>query len=286
MHDYSKFERTNMLSWLPWGMTTRMIYNQCMLNASIISLLLSNLAVVYGVIFFDWNLANLIFLFWFENIIIGFYTAIKILSTKSNLIAKIFLLIFFAMHFGLFTFVHGTFLAVFFGKQFVFSASLFIGIASMFLSHGVSLFTHYIRPKKYLTAHPVILMMKPYPRIIVVHLTILFSGIFMLMNQTVVPLIIFTLLKSIVDLASHLLEHRSDNVISIKPFGSKVVFKLFPNFENQVLSIYKAQVSNGQWSQIAQTMDAKTRQEVENYFKSKGIIPSNTTEQTQDSAVL
>lgn len=88
-----------------------------------------------------------------------------------------------------------------------------------------------------------------------------------------------------VDLASHLVEHRSENTLALKPFAAKAVIKFFPNFEHQIQSMYKMQANNGQWDQIVQNMDPEDRKTVEEYFMNKGLMQKNTIEQSQDGTV-
>jgi hypothetical protein len=53
-------------------------------------------------------------------------------------------------------------------------------------------------------------MMGPYVRIIPMHLTIIFGGMFILAGAPFIALIIFSVLKTIVDLYMHLREHKDE----------------------------------------------------------------------------
>ncbi len=120
-----------------------------------ISLLLSNLIPLIGVLFFGWQINTLLAIYWAESGVIGFYTILKMAkaqetSSKEGLkkfkdklkeadktskkkikkfkqklkskignyqiVTKIFLIIFFIFHFGGFMFGHGVFLLAFFSK--------------------------------------------------------------------------------------------------------------------------------------------------------------------------
>lgn len=96
-----------------------------------------------GVIFLHWNVGEILFLYWYENIINGlFYVAKMAISSKQlempskdemtnapeflknpksmesfNLAIKLFLIPFFFVHYGGFVAGHGMFLMIFFGKQ-------------------------------------------------------------------------------------------------------------------------------------------------------------------------
>jgi hypothetical protein len=49
---------------------------------SVIALVLANLVPVFGVVFFGWEIFPLIFLFWSENVIIGVFNVLKMLTAN------------------------------------------------------------------------------------------------------------------------------------------------------------------------------------------------------------
>ena len=53
-----------------------------------IALLLANLIPVFGVLYLDWDVGSIIVLYWAENLVIGFYTILKILVTGSDVQEK------------------------------------------------------------------------------------------------------------------------------------------------------------------------------------------------------
>lgn len=250
-----------------------------MFNPSIIGLVLSNLVPVYGVTFLGWSFANIIFLYWFENVVIGIFIVFKMILVRNfavteNLdqssslpisVIKYFLIGFFILHFGVFTLAHGVFLSVIFSGKITFHSSLLVAIFMMFISHGISFVHNYIRPKNYLKASSLLLMFSPYPRIIVVHLTVIFAGLFIIDDLSIVPLIIFTLLKTAVDLGSHLFEHRNSY------FNFRKVKKVPSVVEKSLVEVFRESVKGGQWEDIANAMDPKERKAVENFYKSKGV---------------
>ena len=50
-----------------------------LLKPSVLALLAANLYPVVGVVFLGWDAFYLLILFWMENLVIGFYTVIKML---------------------------------------------------------------------------------------------------------------------------------------------------------------------------------------------------------------
>lgn len=247
-----------------------------MLSYSAIALILNNLVPLFGVIFLDWNFSNIIFLYWFENIVIGFFTIVKMVlvrqqtannssvqnSFKLLSFYKFTIILFFIFHFGAFTMGHGIFLLAFFGEYINFQNNLLIALLTMFLSHGVSLVVNYIKPKKFLNTNEAILMFAPYPRIIVVHLTVMIAGFlfFKIDNLSILVLIFFICLKTWIDLASHLFEHRQKDPKKINPLLEKFLLRAF-----------KTSIKMGEWNDIAQDIDPEEREKVEDFYREKGI---------------
>jgi len=50
------------------------------LKLSTVSLILSNLIPLLSVVFWQWNIGNILFLYWFENIVIGAYNIPRLLK--------------------------------------------------------------------------------------------------------------------------------------------------------------------------------------------------------------
>jgi hypothetical protein len=184
-------------------------------------LILVNLIPIFGMILFKWNPYDIIILYWLENIVIGIYNLVRILTAKgivpksegklSPFFSNIFISLFFSFHYGIFTFVQGIFI-----YQLIMDKSTFVinhnytGLIAFFvalmISHGYSLFRNYFRQKEYLENNPLYYLMKPYGRIFVMQFTIILG--FML--STVLPqgfIIIFILAKILIDLKFHIDSH-------------------------------------------------------------------------------
>ncbi len=195
---------------------------------SAILLILVNLLPIYGVIFLNWNPFDVILLYWTENIIIGMFNFLRMLfaqgkspfgmlssslggGTSGGFAMNLGLGIFFLFHYGMFTFVHGTFLGflVFPRTTFFLEGDLSgIGIfmLALTISHGFSFLYNYIGKKEYLERNVQQQMMAPYGRITVIHLTIILGGFV----STFLPnyaIIIFVIIKIIVDLGAHMKAH-------------------------------------------------------------------------------
>jgi hypothetical protein len=160
-----------------------------------ITLAISNIVPLIGVLLGYWNAFDIIFLYWLENIIIGIVALIRItISPDSEGKAagkNIFIAFFFCLHYGFFTYGHGIFVASFFEEQLVGSQQIAdqnivsiayfmltqqavqLTIIAMFLAHLIDLIFAY-QSRKIAPAQQE--MFKPYKRIIVLHMTIIFGG--------------------------------------------------------------------------------------------------------------
>ncbi len=194
-------------------------------------LILANLFPVYGVIFLKWDVFPLLLLFWIENVIIGFFNIFRMIfavpEESSNWIGKLFVIPFFTFHYGMFTAVHGIFVIALFGGE-SFRSSGFPGINTvfqivveyhlgfiiliLFLSHGFSFLWNYIKKGEYRNATLKNLMGKPYGRVVVLHITILFGGfILMALKSPVAGLLLLILLKIGLDVKAHSKDHKLDH---------------------------------------------------------------------------
>jgi hypothetical protein len=187
---------------------------------SLITLVLSNLVPLIGVWFFGWDRWSIVFLYWMESAVIGFYAILKMLLAKappkkptSGLGAqKSFIIVFFLIHFGGFMLVH---LALLTGAHFFITSitglkqstsdmwnTMLLGGASMMLSHGYSFITNYWRGKEYERVTPGEVMISPYPRIVLMQLVSFFCLVLF------APEIVMVFFKTIFDAVGHLLERR------------------------------------------------------------------------------
>ena len=87
-----------------------------MSNTPLLTLAVANAVPLFGAIFWGWQAANIVLLYWAENLAVGFYNVLKIAFAKvphrSGHLVKLFLIPFFTVHYGGFTAVHGVFVLV------------------------------------------------------------------------------------------------------------------------------------------------------------------------------
>ena len=205
------------------------------LRPSVLALIAANLVPLAGVFLFGWEVFPLLLLFWFENVLIGFFNAVKMIcaNPERNMqwAAKCFVVPFFCFHYGVFTFVHGVFIVAMFGggmnrgfpgpPMFInemLEQRLLWAAVGLFVSHGISFVHNYLICGEYRRTGVAPLMMQPYGRIVVLHLTILLGGFLMLaLKSPTIGLVLLVVLKILLDLRAHLAErakfaseHRAD----------------------------------------------------------------------------
>lgn len=130
---------------------------------TLIPLVLANLAPLYGVLFQDWSVFQVMFLFWAETAIVGFYSGLKFI--KTNWILAIVGIPFFIFHFGMFMFGHLTFIYALFYTGTNYSGllpplsllresatGLELPILLLLISHGISFYVNFLKKGEYLKA--------------------------------------------------------------------------------------------------------------------------------------
>lgn len=193
------------------------------ITPSVIALVLANLIPLLGVLFFRWSLFSIMFLYWMESAIVGFYNIPKILMIAG--VWGVPVVLFFVVHYGMFMAVHLVFIFVLFSGQsplssrllapIVFNATTVVALLSLFVSHGVSFFSNFVAKEEYayttVTSRYTAVskqMGKPYVRIVIMHITILAGGfLVMLLGAPPAALAVMILLKIGADLHAHMKEH-------------------------------------------------------------------------------
>ncbi len=188
-------------------------------------LVLVNLIPLYGVMFLDWSVSLLLFFYWSESSIIGFFTILKMLMVKAELWRKLFLTVVFMIHFGGFMLGH-----LFFLIAYVLPADgalkgqlddpeiLWMQIKwtyfALFVSHFVSFFGNYVRNKEYIGAKLEKTMLSVYGRIGLFHFVVLGGGILYTQffqegaDASILFMSLAVVLKLGLDLFAHIRSHR------------------------------------------------------------------------------
>jgi len=193
-------------------------------QTSALALLLANLVPLFGVMALGWNAAAIVVFYWAENLMVGFFNILRMKRAQGSLGSirmtlngrpvteanRTALILFFAVHYGFFTLGHGVFVLVVFGRQFEGALrDLATAALALAVSHGISYRRNFIAGGEYQKVSFAALFWQPYSRVIVMHLTILLGGTLAQACGSPLPaLILMVVIKTLVDLASHLAEHR------------------------------------------------------------------------------
>jgi hypothetical protein len=184
-----------------------------------LALVAANMVPLVGVLFLGWDLSSVMVLFWAESAVIAFYTALKMAFVGS--IGAFFSIPFFVGHFGAFMAIHFLLIYMLFIRGTgaapepavletlrVIFTPLWISIAALFISHGISFVTNFIGRREYAATTMAALMTAPYNRIIVMQLALIFGGWIILLMKTPLPaLAVLILVKTALDFSAHRTEH-------------------------------------------------------------------------------
>ncbi|WP_439597632.1 DUF6498-containing protein [Falsiroseomonas sp.] len=191
------------------------------LLASSAGLVLANLIPLAGALLGYWSSFELMLLFWAENVVIGLFQVLRmgtvlVLRRERELL---FLIPVFALHYGIFTYGHGTFLVVLMGGGTTMDGALaMLGQSSGLLwpmlglvaSHGLSFALNFWGAGEWRQVAPKALMTQPYGRVMLLHLVIMLGGAIALALQDATPtLALLVVAKIVMDLRAHWREHRA-----------------------------------------------------------------------------
>lgn len=188
--------------------------------ASTLALIAANLLPLGGVLLLGWDLAHVMILYWAESAIVGFYTVLRICVVAKML--AVVVVPFFVGHFGGFMAAHFLLVYGFFIRGFgsgpadlgaveglseIF-APLTPALVALVVSHGISFYLNFIGRREYVGETIASVMIAPYRRILVMHLTIIFGGWLVMLLDTPAPaLALLVAIKTAVDLRAHRREH-------------------------------------------------------------------------------
>jgi hypothetical protein len=209
-------------------------------NFPLISLIAANIVTIVLAILGNWDLATVMFIYWAQSIIIGFFTVIFLLSAGTAALEadlskpilerggtrvstryvhfyKLLLAGFFCLHYGLFHWAYYSFIvdSGIFGSVNFSDPGIWFSCGLFFANHLYSFLAFRNTGPKgamYVSEQ----FFAPYRRIIPMHLTIIFGSIIVLVLQvfgiasTLPVLILFLLLKTITDITSHIDKHNRE----------------------------------------------------------------------------
>ena len=188
-------------------------------DRSLMFLLLTNLVIIVCAVLQQWSVADLLWVYWGQGVIIGYYNVHRIVDldrfSSDGIMGRLgpaeptcetqrCTAVCFALHYGLFHLVYGVFLLVTFRIHPDFPlAGLLLCILAFWFTHRYSY--HYNRERDCVVPNIGSLMFFPYARIIPMNLVILLGGQFVGGDRR--ALVLLLLFKTGVDIAMHVIEH-------------------------------------------------------------------------------
>ncbi|WP_456406481.1 DUF6498-containing protein [Thiolapillus sp.] len=182
------------------------------LNLPLWAQIAANLLSLVLALALGWPAEIILFLFWAENLVIGLWQIPRFFVADSAKEKKLpntfFTAVFFTLHYGLFTFAHGSLLFELFLKQPMNAQTLtdlafgtpgiMLGLLGLFISHGLQFFSGLGTTRTMKTGD---VMTEPYKRIVILHLVLLGSG-FLLMKTShpMVAVILLVAIKIVMDI--------------------------------------------------------------------------------------
>lgn len=192
---------------------------------SAVILVAANLIPLFGALIWGWSVFDIVVLYWVENVIVGFINAIRLMFITNReggvaaFLEKGFTTGFFLVHYGIFTLVHGIFVFSLLGGGFpgngqkedpgILFDKLGWAVLALIGSHLLSFFVNFLGRKEYEKRTLKEQMFAPYPRMIALHIAIVFGAFaIQALGQPIVLLAILVIGKTLVDWKLHLKSHR------------------------------------------------------------------------------
>lgn len=214
-------------------------------DTSLFSLILSNLFAIPFALILNWNISLLLWVYWSQGVIIGFFNFLKILLAKKEATEvqskkrKVSMALFYAFSYGSYYFIAAV-LLMSLEKEFQqlpsFQSSDLIQILPLigifFVNHLFSFIYNKKRDETELT--PMATLFLSYIRVIPMHIMIILSRTYFLyIGTSVAGLIAFLVLKTILDVILHVIVHTP-----------KVIFFLIIKLVNFVTPINKHNIES------------------------------------------
>jgi hypothetical protein len=201
-------------------------------RTSTTGLVLANLVPLVGVLALGWDLHSLLVVYWLESGVVGAAFAAKIRRAEGETdpatlpsvrlndrsaasfagVPNQQILGFYLEHYGLFWLVHGVFVLLFplmFPVlDFASPSAVAVAFVGLLAYHFVSYRVNFLGDREYEHAGPAALMIEPYRRVLVLHVTVV-VGAFVVasVGAPVGALAVMVLAKTLLDLRGHWREH-------------------------------------------------------------------------------
>ncbi len=184
------------------------------IRLSSIALIAANTVPLFGVLLFDWSVYGVLMLYWVENVVIGVINVCRMIVANRAAAQTaqaypipdkvgLFLIPFFAVHYGGFCFGHYMTVQTLFDET-PWLPGMWLAIGAIAVSHILSFFINYIGQGEYRRTNASVLMARPYGRIILLHVTVIAGAFLMqMLGDEIWMLVVLVGLKTAIDLGFH-----------------------------------------------------------------------------------
>lgn len=165
---------------------------------TLLAIVLLGAIPIWGVLHYGWDAAQIVLLFWVETVVVGVFTWMRLKDIEGrrpgadNPVSGGSSSLFFVMHYGIFTTVHGVAVVVmaivganlgWFDRSVVSmltDSSLWTGIAGVILLVGMAHWREWARPQAWREAELGRELFRPYSRIVAMHIAVV-GGVWVIM---------------------------------------------------------------------------------------------------------
>jgi len=218
--------------------------------ASDIALILANLVPLVGVLFRGWEVAWVLYTYWLENVVAGFFATFRILLAAGQAsprmgaaaqrswlswVNKLLALGSFLVAYLGFMIIHRIFLVFLFEpvehpyepfnpeniQRFVFGdpalprAELVIAVLSLFISHGLSFVLNFIIRGEFRVSNYDIEGLRPFKRVVAMQMTIIVGGFLALaLGAPPAAIAVMVAMKILLDVVLHIRSHEMNLTVA------------------------------------------------------------------------
>ncbi len=192
-------------------------------QGTVIALIAGNLVPLFGVLFFGWSVLVTFLIFWIENVLIGFYTVLRISMSQRNKEEpgkpatfghRLHGALFFICLYGIFTLAHGAVVLGLFATVDTGSRTrrapdfdelmtaispdvLAFAALALLITRGMEFYLEFVRPRAYATAAFEDATTGPIGRMILLHVALIGGGaLAMQYRSPVLALVVLIVLKT------------------------------------------------------------------------------------------
>ena len=178
-------------------------------------LIIVNLLPIFSVFFLNWDVIDILFLYWFENFVLFTTNLLKMNNLKKNTKNKITIrrindmIYFFSGNFGGLTLIHGVVIFVSFGLPSHYNWSLFLAMFSLTVSHFISYSRNFLKNDETKIGLATKLFLQPYKRLLPTHVAVILCALYISnSSKNYIGLFSLVILKIVIDAILHIIEHK------------------------------------------------------------------------------